>query len=269
VTQPPPGILHTEPDWSSDGRWITYTRYWHGERIRADHPRLILKIHPNGTGRTNLSKVTCRFVACVGDYGSAWSPNGRRIAFIRLLGPISSVTGGVFVMRANGTRARRLSDQGTRYEDFAPMWSPGGNRLVFVRFDEKREKDALFIIGASGRREHRITPWRVNCAQSPDWSPNGRWILATCHPGEQTDLWLVHPNGTELHRLTHSAGTDLVWWSSSFSPDGTKIVTSQSPGVGSAGNPDVYVLNRNGAGLRNVTQSPRWDSAPDWGPRPT
>jgi TolB protein len=266
VTRPPRGILHWEPDWSADGRWITYTRFWHGRRLRSGHPPQILKIHPNGTGRTNLS-ATCLPDVCVGDYESSWSPDGRRLAFIRRFGPVSSATGGLFVMRADGTHAHQLSHPGSRQEDLSPMWSPGGHRIVFVRFDEKRDKDALFTIYANGRREQRITPWRVSCAFNPDWSPNGRWIIATCHPGEQNDLWLVHPNGTELHRLTHSAGTDVMWFSSSFSPDGTKIVTSRLPGVGTAGNADVYVMNRDGSGLQNITQSPLWDSAPDWGPR--
>ena len=43
VTYPPHGILHTEPDWSADGRWITYSRLWHGETIHVKHPRQIFK----------------------------------------------------------------------------------------------------------------------------------------------------------------------------------------------------------------------------------
>jgi TolB protein len=181
----------------------------------------------------------------------------------------TELKGGVFIMRANGAHAQRVTDQGKRYEDFAPVWSPGGHRIAFVRFDEHRDKDAIFVVRANGTDEHRITPWWVNCVQNPDWSPNGRWLIATCHPQEQTDLWLVHPNGTKLHRLTHSAGMNVRWFSSSFSPDGTRIVTSQSPGAGleATRNADVYVLDHDGAAIENITQSPQWDSAPHWGAR--
>lgn len=54
----------------------------------------------------------------------------------------------------------------------------------------------------------------------------------------------------------------MVWISSSFSPDGTMIVTSGSPGVGDPGNADVDVMNVDGSGLVNVTESVRWDSGP-------
>jgi TolB protein len=264
VTHPPHGIVHTEPDWSADGRWITYSRLSHGEAARADHPGQIFKIHPNGDGRTNLSAATCQPDACLGDWLSSWAPNGRHIAFIRILGPKSSVKVPVFVMRADGTRPRKVTHPGTRYGDFNPMWSPGGQRLVFFRFDEKRDKDAIFTIHTDGTHKQRLTPWRLGCAQGVDWSPNGRWILGTCIQNGQSELWLVHPNGTGLHALTDSR-SGVEWLSSSFSPNGLRIVTSRSPGA--AGNADIYTMNRDGSGLVNITRSVRWDSAPDWGPR--
>jgi Tol biopolymer transport system component len=45
-------------------------------------------------------------------------------------------------------------------------------------------------------------------------------------------------------------------------------VNSHSPGVGAAGNADVYVMRLNGSHLRNLTASGTFESAPDWGPRP-
>ena len=77
------------------------------------------------------------------------------------------------------------------------------------------------------------------------------------------NLWRMHPDGTGLRRITENPDDEFTWSSSSFSPDGRKIVTSRSPGVGAAGNFDVYVMNLDGSGLQNVTQSARWDSGPD------
>jgi Tol biopolymer transport system component len=56
------------------------------------------------------------------------------------------------------------------------------------------------------------------------------------------------------------------WQSGSFSPNGKKITAGKAPGVGPAGNADVYVMNIDGSGRRNVTKSTPWESAPDWGP---
>jgi len=73
----------------------------------------------------------------------------------------------------------------------------------------------------------------------------------------------MHPSGADRHCITNEDD----WASGSFSPDGSKIVTGRTPAPGDVGNQDVYVLNVDGSGEQNVTQSPRFDSAPDWGPR--
>lgn len=196
----------------------------------------------------------------------SWSPNGGHIAFIRILGPEgSSVTDPVFIARADGSHPRQVTHPSTRYEDFNPIYAPGGQRLVFFRFDEKRDQDAVFTIHTDGTHEERITPWRRSCAAGVDWSPNGRWIIVTCTWNDQREVTLVHPSGTGLHALTHS-GSNVQWLSSSFSPNGLKIVSSRRP-ADEDGNADIYVMRLDGSGLRRITQSRKYDSAPDWGPR--
>ena len=79
----------------------------------------------------------------------------------------------------------------------------------------------------------------------------------------------MHPDGSDLHRITDNQGGTYTWASYSFSPDGTMITVARSPGAGAAGNADIYVMNVDGTGLQDITNSPTWDSAPDWGPVPT
>jgi hypothetical protein len=43
------------------------------------------------------------------------------------------------------------------------------------------------------------------------------------------------------------------------------IVAAAKPGVGPTGNYDVFVMQVDGSGLENVTESLRWDGTPDWG----
>jgi TolB protein len=99
------------------------------------------------------------------------------------------------------------------------------------------------------------------------WSPDGQWILFRAPADSPNDLWMVHPDGSGLHKLTDTP--NVSWPSGSFSPDGTMIVWARSPGIGDAGNPDVYVMNVDGSGLQNVTNSAEFDSSADWGPLPT
>ncbi len=283
LTHPRRGVAHEVPDWSPDGRWIAYERDW-GTCCPETHPRHIFRIRADGIGRKDLTQPNCPALSppvptdtCYEESLPAWSPNGKRIAFIRIFGSCPPHCGtdlfDVFIMRANGTHVRRITKSPPRYMDVSVMWSPDGTRLVFVRSDEGRDpsRDAVFTVHVDGTHLHQLTPWRLDAGDSPDWSPDGRWILFRSHTGggHPSNVYLVHPNGSGLHRITSASGGDFTWLSSSFSPDGTRITVGRYPAAGPAGNADVYVMNVDGSGLEDVTNSVKWDSAPDWGPLPT
>ena len=81
----------------------------------------------------------------------------------------------------------------------------------------------------------------------------------------QRNVFLVHPNGSGLHAVTHTyTGGKINWGGLSFSPDGTMITASHT---GVAKQPDIWVMHLDGSGLRDVTKSSIYESAPDWGPR--
>lgn len=74
---------------------------------------------------------------------------------------------------------------------------------------------------------------------SPDWSPDGQWIITSgpkLFEGEnsQYDLWLIDHSGTELLRLTEDleAAKQNIYIDELFpvwSPDGTQIVYIKTP----------------------------------------
>jgi Tol biopolymer transport system component len=265
LTHPHRKIVTDEPDWSPNGRWIVYQR----ENARTGFSKLF-KIRPDGSNRTYLSR-TCGRIC--GDSFAAWSPKGTRIAFQRDscgTGMHNLLT--IYVMRSDGTNPRRVVQRDAtcatshRYEDHAPQWSPSGKRLAFERLDHRREKQAIFIQRLDGTGLRRLTPWSIDASQ-PDWSPNGRWIAFRTQEQSETkgNIALVHPDGTGFHRITHNRGTHK-WLSCSFSPNGKKIQAGRARGHGEAGNADIYVMNLDGTGRRNLTRSGAWESASDWGP---
>jgi len=179
----------------------------------------------------------------------------------------------IFVMRADGTHVRQMTQKGAATDqlsgrqDSSPVWSPDGDRFAFERHSDEKDKQAIFTVRRDGTHLRRLTPWSLDAAE-PDWSPNGRWIAFRTQEesDERGHLGLVHPNGQGLHLITFGRGK---WASCSFSPNGKKIVGAWPTG-GLPGNADLYVMNLDGSHLRNVTDSPKtWESAPDWGPRPT
>ncbi|MDP9301777.1 MAG: hypothetical protein M3P43_12940 [Actinomycetota bacterium] len=245
-------LLDTEPDWSPDGRWIAF------HRVAAGKPTRIFKVRANGTHLTQISKDPS-----VEDLFPAWSPDGKQIAFTRYDDSAGLVA--VFVMRADGTHVRQVTP--SKYGGQFSQWSPDGTRLVFGG-GPSRSKQAIFTIRLDGTHARRLTPWKLHAGDGPDWSPDGRWIVLESHQEQdrQDNLYLVHPNGTDLHQITTSPAHVHQWGSYSFSPDGTMVTVAHNLGEGL--NPDIWVLNLDGSGLRDVTNSAIFESAPDWGPRP-
>jgi Tol biopolymer transport system component len=181
----------------------------------------------------------------------------------------------IYVELANGTHSRQVTQQNAtcsshRWEDTSPTWSPTAHRLAFERIERGTDLKAIFTVRLDGTGPRRITPWRLE-ADQPDWSPNGHWIVFRSKESsdDQGNVWLVHPDGSGLHAVTHTPPGSGKWLSTSFSPNGRRITAGKFPGHGAAGNADVYVMRLDGSHRKNVTNSFAWESAPDWGPRPT
>ncbi len=265
-----PNAASTEPSPSPEGRWIVYMVIRHGD---LDHGRLF-KIRPNGLGKSELEQ-TCTG-DCQGDGFPDWSSTGL-IAFQRTFSPSPRAPTGfhaIFVMRTNGTGARQITQRaedpavGAPYDDVAPGWSPSGNRLAFERFNNSNGHHAIFTVALNGTGIRRITPWRLDASQ-PQYSPHGRWIAFRSDEESDTsgNIWLVHPDGSDLHKLTHTKAGTGKWASCAFSPDGRYVVSAENPiEGGEQQNADVYVISVSGGAPVDVTNDPdHWDSAPDWG----
>jgi Tol biopolymer transport system component len=57
------------------------------------------------------------------EFGTAWSPDGGQIAFVRVLGP-AQTDRAIYVINADGSGEYQLA-HGTR----VPAWQPRGDRL--------------------------------------------------------------------------------------------------------------------------------------------
>jgi Tol biopolymer transport system component len=282
VTQPPSGADDREPDWSPNGAKIAFERKLpcpaggpeDGLNNTCD---LVYTVGRNGKGLDAL--VPCGFAAsnpfpgnCVGVDDPAWSPDGSRLAFQynladpRYTGALN-LDAGIWTAKKNGTGLRQVTERTPgKAWDSGPQWSPDGRKLVFVRFDFTRQAQAVFTVNADGSNESQVTPWQLGAGDHPDWSPDGQWILFRVQQDDgSSNVYKARPDGTDITNLTNQGPDGNQYYSSGFSPDGTKIVTARTPGAGPEGAADLVTMNTDGSDAQPVMQTRLWESGADWG----
>jgi len=203
---------------------------------------------------------------------AAWSPDGRRMAFLRYrTGGLGSKYS-IWAMNVDGTGLRRLTN-GNRDHD--PAWSPDGMTIAFAR----NYPEAIWLMNADGSDQRQLTTPRQDTDSGdeedfgPDWSPNSKWIAFSRvhepHMGRtggtryRIDIYVIGTDGTGLRRLTRLAGMNS--WPA-WSPDGRRIVFESDRSHEDLS--DIYVMNGDGTRQTRLTKGPVIHESPDWRPRP-
>jgi Tol biopolymer transport system component len=202
----------------------------------------------------------------------AWSPDGRRIAFVTVAcaqwcnGPLEA-----HVMNADGGGQRNLSREwgleGAPASIFSagfPVWSPDWRRVAFVqergvyrRYPVHGRYSDIYVMNADGSGRRRLTQSPQNDGD-PVWSPDGGRLAFVRIRGGRADIYVVNADGSGLRRLAHAIafrpmsgapssgfGANPAW-----SPDGRKIAFRSNRD----GTDDIFVVNADGSGLRNLTR---------------
>ena len=83
-------------------------------------------------------------------------------------------------------------------------------------------RDGLFVVDADGSQEMRLTPDEIGVG-SLDWALDGTKIAFTgrMSADDDSDIFVVNADGTDLHRLVHRDGYDSE---PRWSPDGELLV---------------------------------------------
>ena len=236
--------------WFPDGDRILVT---HDAEFTRSSPLRPAVIDPDGSNLRPLDAVDDPELnlGC-GDV----SPVGTRIV-LEGFNDEDTRRGGIYTVRASdGGDLVRL----TSGFDGPPSYSPDGSQVVFMRTKPGIQPDgagALFVVDADGGRPVRITPWGASFLDNA-WSPDGDWIVFQRPYGQ---LFLVHPDGSGMHRipleLPQGAGARTPSWS----PDGQWIVFSMQEARGAT----VWAVRPDGSDLKRVTTSRDVDSiSPSW-----
>jgi Tol biopolymer transport system component len=202
------------PAWSPDGTQIAFERALGPRPVGP--PRLVGIFVMDADG-SNVRQLT-QFEPNSGseDHGPSWSPDGRRIAFIRVTTALRSA---IYTVNADGSGLRLVRRMPRdRPGAGTPNWSPDGRRILFstyCRFSSCGQAPRgaqLFTVKPNGRGLRQITHLPGN-SYNGAWSPDGRKIVFARNRtvGPTADLYTINVDGTRLRRLTHNPELRAQW----------------------------------------------------------
>ena len=163
----------------------------------------------------------------------------------------------LFVMNDDGSNPVRLTDLAD-WNGF-PSPSPDGKLIAFISETRNAEgwpKDqAIFVIQSDGSHPINLQPDPAPDL-APAWSPDSTLLaFASSREGDgfRRSLYLIRPDGTGLSKFVEN-GDVPVW-----SPDGKKIAFMSDRDT--PGTFQIYVINSDGSGLKQLTNVQRTGSA--------
>ena len=132
----------------------------------------IFVMNDDGTNRRRLTKNTVSE-----DRYPRWSPDGKQIAFSRIMDKRRQSSYELFIINADGTNLQRLTDNNV--SDLYMSWSSDGKRITF---DSERSGDSeVHVIDLETLAATQLTGIEEIEGElgsvAPDWSPDGTQIV--------------------------------------------------------------------------------------------
>ena len=192
---------------------------------------------PDMTNRTHLAGTR-------GAFDPVWSPDGSGFAYIH---------GAIKWADADGSNQHvligRRAFPGNWKHPQGIDWSPDGTQLVVSVRSRRFAHVRAFVVTVATREVATL----MRGGDSPSWSSIDLIVVS-----RSEHLVTVNPDGSGATPIVENGSNFAPSWS----PDGS-MIAFQRRGVNSY---DINVVNADGSGRINLTNSPQVDWSPTWSP---
>jgi len=199
-----------------------------------------------------------------GDRSPEFSPDGKRIAFMRGDANIR-VDLYVLDLQTKTTTPILKGDDDFPQHTGQPAWSPDGTEIVISADRRQNEGTLLWLVNLSNRELRRATPpvprskWIRD--MEPHFHPDGSRIAFASNRhtsavdfAEDTDIYTIGSDGTDLMRLTTDSG---VARQPAYSPAGDRIFFASTRLRVHGFEWEIYVMAAAGGEQKRMTRDER------------
>ncbi|HEV2702581.1 MAG TPA: Tol-Pal system beta propeller repeat protein TolB [Steroidobacteraceae bacterium] len=155
--------------------------------------------------------------------------------------------------------AHRCSD--VIYEKVLGIRGAFATRIAYVSVDGSppSQRYQLVVADADGVNSRIILESRQP-VMSPAWSPDGQWLAYVSFENKRASIYVQQVSSGERRLVSGRVGINGA---PAWSPDGHRLLVTLG---GSAGNPNLYVLDLSTQKLTRLTEGPAIDTEGAWAP---
>ena len=241
------------PAWSPDSDAVLFTRFRDG--YNAEPADLFVVELPDGEPRTLVQDGSGN----VNLPGSSWNAETGAIVFSSSRDPHDEIYSVDDFGEPGDESPVTQRDDFVAYE---PTLSPDGAWIVFEshRLDEE-DYGVITKYAVDGSSDYEALTASDDDCRQPNWSPTGDLILYQRYDGDQWEIWVMSPEGSDVRQVTDGPGDKT---DASFSPDGEWIVYSSDEGELDLAN--LFAIPVAGGESVRITEWDGYDGAPAWSP---
>ena len=196
--------------------------------------------------------------------GSAWSPDGKSVAFI------SNMSGrdNLWLVPADGGFPVQLTVSDQRQS--SPAWSPDGKWIAYQSDYEGDEQWDIFLVSPKSGKLVNLTQTREIAEQNPTWSPDARYLAYEVKPKSSAahEIDVYDMIMREVKHITTNTPQDKGNHDPIWSRDGQYIVYTQEQAKGTDSNIFVTEIGTGKVTLLTPHHGEQLYAANDIDPRP-